>query len=271
MYAVANNFTPDKQNSTIKAACFQIQVDGDDFTKNEEKILRLIETSSADLLVFPEACTSGFQYNRLREIAEFNDLFLEKAKSISAKLKKQLYLPLLCRDNESYFNRTFFISDGMVRCNYDKIHLIGALKEDEHLRPGKNPVSFTVREGITAGASTCYDLRFPEIFRYLTLRRGIHIILCSCMWPVERKEHLRILAQARAVENQCPVLLTNAVGPSGKINNCGQSAIYNARGESLALAGINEEETLTGEIHLDEILDWRSRFPVLADASDLIS
>jgi omega-amidase len=54
---------------------------------------------------------------------------------------------------------------------------------------------------ITVALAICYDLRFPELWRYYTLA-GVHLILIPAVWPVRRIAHWQLLLRARAVENQ---------------------------------------------------------------------
>ena len=62
-----------------------------------------------------------------------------------------------------------------------------------------------------AGLSTCYDLRFPELYR-AQLDAGATVFVIPAAWPMARVGHWTLLARARAVENQCVVLACNTAG-----------------------------------------------------------
>ena len=62
------------------------------------------------------------------------------------------------------------------------------------------------------GLTICYDLRFPECYRALAVEQNVNVFVNSSAWPFPRVEHLRILALARAIENQSYVIVANRVG-----------------------------------------------------------
>ena len=66
---------------------------------------------------------------------------------------------------------------------------------------------------VRAGLSTCYDLRFPELYR-AQLDAGATVFVVPAAWPTARVAHWTLLAHARAVENQCVVIACNAAGPN---------------------------------------------------------
>lgn len=258
----------EKKITHIRA--YQIQVNPYRFSENTGRIRQLFIDSPANLSVFPEASTSGFPYRRLEEISSANQVFLTEIQEIAANYRKGTLLPLLIKDNEHFFNRQYLITpDGGIAATYDKIHLIGALHEDRFLRAGSKPVCarFPGNNGeIKIGLATCYDLRFPELFRDLVLNRGADVIIIPSMWPREREAHFRILAPARAVENQTPVLTCNGVNECGRINLCGLSGAYNEKGETLHLASNDREEEVDLLLNPDHTRKWRESFPALRDA-----
>jgi predicted amidohydrolase len=60
----------------------------------------------------------------------------------------------------------------------------------------------TVSVGVCrAGLATCYDLRFPELFRRL-VDAGSELVLLVSGWPFPRRQAWKTLGRARAIENQ---------------------------------------------------------------------
>ena len=60
--------------------------------------------------------------------------------------------------------------------------------------------------------SVCYDLRFPELYRALTVA-GARILLVPAAFTVATtRDHWEILLRARAIENQCFVIAANQIG-----------------------------------------------------------
>ncbi len=166
--------------------------------------------------------------------------------------------------------------DGTVLARYRKIHTFGFGDGEAALvAAGREPVTVTVplpreEDGtgpdgrtVCLGLATCYDLRFPELFRALVDRGAVAFVIPAA-WPAERVGHWTLLGQARAVENQCLVIQCNTAGVHAGRRMGGRSQVVLADGEVVARAG-DGEEILTVTVSLDRILRWRRRFPVLAD------
>jgi predicted amidohydrolase len=75
-------------------------------------------------------------------------------------------------------------------------------------------------------------------------------------------EHLRILALARAIENQSYLILANRVGTDDGVTFCGTSAIIDPYGVIVAGASADREELIQGEISIEVIDSVRSRMKV---------
>ena len=113
------------------------------------------------------------------------------------------------------------------------------------------------------GLATCYDLRFPELFRALT-EGGATLVILTSGWPTPRIEHWDVLTRARAIENQMWVIACNEVGSQPGIELGGRSVVVDPKGVVVAQAG-TAEEVLYVEIDPTEAGRWRSDFPVLKD------
>ena len=114
-----------------------------------------------------------------------------------------------------------------------------------------------------AGLSTCYDLRFPELYRR-QLDAGASAFIVPAAWPAARVRHWTLLAHARAIENQCVVIACNTAGTHAGTAMGGHSQVISATGEALAMAG-TAEEVLSVEVDMDAVTTWREQFPVLRD------
>jgi predicted amidohydrolase len=77
------------------------------------------------------------------------------------------------------------------------------------------------------------------------------------------------LLKARAIENQCFVAGSNRTGTDGEgIVYSGESMIINSRGGLIASAETEKEGSISAEISITELSDFRKRFPVMNDADD---
>ncbi len=243
-----------------------------DYSANFRRITDLLIQSEADISIFPEAAVSGFPYDDLPLISGINHELLTETSQICRNHQRAAVLPALIQEDQFFFNRTFFINrNGDITAFYNKIHLIGVLNEDRYLTPGNRTVTvdFTHPEhphiSKKIGLATCYDLRFPELFRELTLNQKADLILLPAFWPKARKEHFRPLLQARAIENQIPLVACNACGKWGKMELCGDSAAFNAKGT--LISSLEDQEGVV-DFYWDfsETEDWRIKFPALKDA-----
>ena len=156
---------------------------------------------------------------------------------------------------------------GRPCATYRKIHRFGFGDGEPRLMEAGSDVVVTdlpaPADGLTVGLSTCYDLRFPELYR-AQLDRGARLLLVPAAWPAPRVEAWRLLLRARAVEDQCFVVGCNTAGTHAGIEMGGRSAVIDPRGEVLAEAGTGEE-VLSVEIDPGEVERARRDFPVLAD------
>jgi predicted amidohydrolase len=156
-----------------------------------------------------------------------------------------------------------YAPDGSLVAAYRKIHRFGfGSGEPKLLDPGEDIV-VVEGEGFSAGLSTCYDLRFPELYR-LQLDAGATVFIVPAAWPAARVRHWTLLAHARAIENQCVVIACNTAGTHAGTEMGGHSQVISATGEALAMAGA-AEEVLSVEVDLTAITTWREQFPVLQD------
>jgi predicted amidohydrolase len=133
-------------------------------------------------------------------------------------------------------------AEGAIRAVYRKIHLFDAdvpgsmMRESDTVMPGDEIVSAEV-DGVRVGFSICYDLRFPELFRLLTLDGCRVIIVVSAFTERTGRDHWEVLVRARAIENQVFVVAANQVGQtSPRLRWYGRSMIVDPWGIVMAQA-----------------------------------
>jgi len=247
-----------KKKKAIRVAAVQYRIGSSDPAAHRSFLGESIGTADADLIVFPEACSSGFDFVNLSRIADENRRLLPDLATICRTSQKACLLPLLWQEADTYWNRSFFIADsGEVLAWYDKIHLIAALNEDRHLTAGQKIVTIEWANW-QIGLATCFDLRFPPMFRR---QPRADLFLLPALWPAVRQEHMLVLSQGRSIENQTPFILANATGQSGSIVAAGHSRIFDARGQTLA--GLSDEEAMIlATIDPEDTERWRESFLV---------
>ncbi len=258
----------------MKIAIAQIDVIQGDFNANLEKvenIAKRAKNENADIVVFPEMFLCGFNYKKNLEYLKENGLRAEERLREIAKENAICLcgtLPHLEDDDKSPSNRFLFVdSNGEILSKYDKIHLFSVFGEDKYVKRGDEIVVAQTQFG-KIGFAICYDIRFPDIFVRMA-KRGAKVIIISAAFPHPRSEHWKILARARAIENQCFVVAVNRGGVEkfgqNEIKYFGMSAVIDPWG-SIVLECPQDEESLNfATINLDEVDNIRSQIPAFAD------
>jgi len=184
------------------------------------------------------------------------------------KIAKELSLAIVAgvsdRDGSHIYNaQTFIDASGKVVAKYRKTHLVTAAPLDErpYFTAGDAFASYKI-DKFNLGLTICYDLRFPEVCRTLAIQHGANVFINSSAWPLPRLEHLRILALARAIENQSYVIVANRVGTDDGVTFCGSSVIVDPYGVIVAAASADREELLQADVSEEIINTVRSRMQV---------
>ena len=117
-------------------------------------------------------------------------------------------------------------------------------------------------KGIKFLLLTCYDLRFPVWSRY---RGDYDAIILVANWPESRQDVWNTLLKARAIENQCYVIGANRTGQDPLCSYGGGSVIIDAKGRVVKQADGKAEQTITADLDINALYEFRSKFPVLDD------
>ncbi len=260
----------------------QLTVDGAQKRQNVEQARAAIERAAAegaDLVVLPELFTVGYfafdSYARSAEPLDGETLttIAETAAAENVGVLAGSFVEDLARSAAAGFetpaddglaNTAVFFDRTGDRCAvYRKHHLFGyGSAEQELLTPGDS-IETVEFEGFTIGTTTCYDLRFPELYRQL-VDAGVTLTLVPSAWPYPRVEHWKLFPRARAVENLMYVAAANGVGEFDDETLLGRSTIYDPWGTTLASAG-DEATLVSAQLDPARVADRREEFPALND------
>jgi predicted amidohydrolase len=156
-----------------------------------------------------------------------------------------------------------FDRDGERLAVYRKHHLFGYESAEARLLvPGEN-LGVAEFDGATVGMTTCYDLRFPELYRDIA-EAGAGLVLVPSAWPYPRVEHWKLLPRARAVENQFFVATVNGSGNFDDASLLGRSTAYDPWGTTLASTGDDPDLVVT-DVDVDRVEAVREEFPAWRD------
>ncbi len=255
--------------------------DGEPVADRVARVADLVRAQrGADVVVLPELwAQGGFAYRGWADHAETVDgptvsAVAAAAKEIGAVVHAGSVVETVPDDapvdargetGRGLWNTSVVVGpDGAVLATYRKIHRFGFGEgEPKLLEAGEDVVTFRLPDGTVAGLATCYDLRFPELFRRL-LDAGAEVVLVPAAWPLPRVEAWTLLGRARAMENQLVVVQCNTAGTHAGYPMGGQSQVVAATGDVVARAG-DGEEVLVVDLDLADVAAWRRAFPVLAD------
>ncbi|MDX2912782.1 MULTISPECIES: carbon-nitrogen family hydrolase [Streptomyces] len=254
----------------MRASLIQIGVDEDESVDSRRRrVASLVrEQSGADLVVLPELWTTGaFAFESFAAAAEPLQgptyEAMAKAASDTGVWLHAGSIPERGPDGSLYNTSLVFSPSGDLAASYRKIHRFGFDKGEAVLMGAGAELVTLQLPGTTAGIATCYDLRFPELFRGLVDAGAETFVLCAG-WPERRRAHWTLLARARAVENQAYVLACGTAGTHAGVPQAGHSIVVDPWGEVLAEAGPGEE-VLTVEFDPARVAATREQFPALKD------
>jgi predicted amidohydrolase len=249
-----------------------IQIDSSSPESPQDRLERVIslvgQQQGADLVVLPELwIQGGFAYGTFEATAEPVDgPTAARLGAAARRLGAWLHGGSVVErsaDGRLYNTSLLFGPDGSLAASYRKIHLFGFSGGETKVLASGTDVVTTDLGGTVAALATCYDLRFPELFRAF-VDRGAELFLLPAAWPAPRIAHWSLLARARAVEEQAYVLAVNGCGTQSGVTLGGRSVVVDPWGKVLAEAGAGEE-VLCAELDLALTAKTRADFPVLAD------
>ncbi|MEW2571297.1 carbon-nitrogen family hydrolase [Streptomyces sp. NPDC047070] len=261
----------------MRASLLQIAVDEtESVDARRQRVASLVRQQTAsDLVILPELWTTGaFAYESFDTEAEPLEgptyEVMAKAASDAGVWLHAGSIPERVTGGAAadgagglYNTSLVFSPSGDLVATYRKIHRFG-FDKGEAVLMGAGSELVTVRlPDTTVGLATCYDLRFPELFRGL-VDAGAETLVVSAGWPERRRSHWTLLAQARAVEDQAYVLACGTAGVHAGVPQAGYSIVVDPWGEVLAEAGAGEE-VLVVDFDPARVGVTREQFPALKD------
>lgn len=253
----------------MKVTCIQMDMQ---FAKPDENFAHakaLIEKAvedKPDVVVLPETWNTGFFPKE--DLMSLCDQDGKRVKEEIGALAGKYGINIVAgsvanvRGGKVYNTAMVFDREGNCVASYDKTHLFTPMGEDDYFTPGDHLCRFTL-DGVSCGLIICYDIRFPELTRSLTVQ-GLDMLFMVSQWPNVRTFHLRSLTTARAIENQMFLCCCNSCGTAGQTVYGGNSAVIDPWGETIALAG-ESEQMLSANCDFSILQNIRSSINVFAD------
>ncbi|MBN2062503.1 MAG: carbon-nitrogen hydrolase [Deltaproteobacteria bacterium] len=227
-----------------------------DLSKTIETLDRLLDRAvSADLIVLPELCNSGYNFDSFstafktsEEIT--NSRFIDFLISRASPNNQFIVSGFNERDGDLLYNSAVLIGPWGYLGKYRKLHLF--MNEKDYFQPGNSglPV-FDVGE-CKIGMLVCFDWIFPETWRVLAIK-GADIICHPSNLVLPGLAQRAIPVQS--LMNRVYIITANRTGREGDLEFTGLSTIANPKGEVLLQASGTDEEVGIVEINIDTARD----------------
>ncbi|RWZ59575.1 carbon-nitrogen hydrolase family protein [Labedella populi] len=226
----------------------------------------------ADLVVFPEATMRAFGHP-LREIAEpIDGPWARSVHELAERLGVTIVVGMFTPGDGGRVRNTLLAAGPGGRVGYDKIHLFDAFgfRESRGVQAGDDPVTIAVA-GETVGLTTCYDIRFPDLYTALA-HAGARVQVVSASWGAGpgKLAQWELLARARALDTTSAVIAVGQADPGtvgvdvdpSAPTGVGGSVVVSPFGEVLHRLGA-EPELLVVDVDVAAVADARMTLPVL--------
>ena len=249
----------------------------EDMLQQVEFFVDTVASYNADFVMFPEFFNAPLMAlvdnadaaDAVRSLAEYTDQVLDKMRELAIAYNINIVagsMPVY--DHHKLYNVSYLLHrDGNIDSQY-KLHITPDEQSYWGLQGGDKIQVFDTDAG-RIGILVCYDVEFPELSRILADQKMD--ILFVPYWTDTKNAYLRVrrCAQARAIENECYVVISGSVGNLPRVENMdiqySQSAVFSPSDFSfphdavVAEATPNTETTLISDLDLDLLKKLRTQ------------
>ena len=169
----------------------------------------LMGQRDTDKLLIQEPFGAGPIQDRMAQAAQSLGLWIV-AGSLPLSLTLEGHSP------QVYNSSLAFNPQGQCVARYDKMHLFQFKTDTEHyderrsLQEGPEPTLFEMQDASgecwRIGMSICYDLRFPELYRFYAQAGADLLLVPRAFTRTTGQAHWETLLKARAIENMAYVV-----------------------------------------------------------------
>ncbi|MCB9286108.1 MAG: GNAT family N-acetyltransferase [Lewinellaceae bacterium] len=233
----------------------------DALVEQVEYFIDAVSDYQSDFILFPEFFEAPLMadYNHLgearaiRELAGYTDVLREKFIQFAVSYNVNIItgsMPKVEEDGHLYNVSYLCRRDGTWE-KFQKIHITPS-ERDAWGMVGGNKVKVFDTDCGKVGILICYDVEFPELAR-IYADQGMQILFVPFLTDTQNGyNRVRLCAQARAIENECYVVIAGAVGNLPRVNNMdinyAQSAIFTPSDFAFPTNAVRAEATPNTEM-----------------------
>ncbi|MBI1398519.1 carbon-nitrogen hydrolase family protein [Hyphomonas sp.] len=201
----------------------------DDFEQQVEYFVDIASDYRADFVTFPELFTLQLlslenkplgPVESIQKISEYTPRFIAFMEKLAVAYNINIIggsHPSEMADGDIHNVAYIFLRDGSVHTQ-EKLHPTPSEQSWWNIKGGEGNHVIQTDCG-PIGVMICYDSEFPEVARHLVDQGALMLFVPFC--TDERRGYLRVryCCQARAIENQCYVVMSGVVGNLPNVEN----------------------------------------------------
>ncbi len=202
--------------------------DVDELFEQVEFFVDAVSGYKSDFILFPEyfnaPLMAGFndkdESEAIRELSKYTlgirDRFINLAISYNINIITGS-MPYIKKDGLLYNVGFLCRRDGSYE-TYEKIHVTPDEIKSWGLSPGRTIRTFDT-DCAKIGVQICYDVEFPELSRIMA-EQGMQSLFVPFLTDTQNAySRVRVCAHARAIENECFVVIAGSVGNLPRVHN----------------------------------------------------
>ncbi|MCX8563281.1 carbon-nitrogen hydrolase family protein [Mycolicibacterium mucogenicum] len=236
--------------------------------------------AGADLVLFPEATMCRFGVPLAPVAQPLEGPWADAVRDIAARAGVTVVAGMFCpADTDGRVTNTLLATGPGLDTHYHKIHLYDAFgfAESRTVARGYEPVVIdvpTADGAVPVGLTTCYDVRFPELYLELA-ERGAKVLTVHASWGSGpgKLDQWTLLARARALDTSCVVAAVDQPYPGDELarkgpTGNGGSLVASPTGDIVVQAGLDAELLVT-DIDLAAVERARETIAVLRNRTTI--
>ncbi|NLC27482.1 MAG: GNAT family N-acetyltransferase [Campylobacteraceae bacterium] len=273
--------SPISTRSIIRIGAIQWQMRSvkslEDFLDQVEFFVDAMAGYQSDFVLFPEFFNAPLMAlhpdespeSAIRTVASYTEKLVDEIAQMAVRYNINIIAGSMPEYHDhALYNTSYLCRRDGTRAFQKKIHITPDEEAYWGMQGGEKLSVFETDTG-RIGILVCFDVEFPELPRLLA-EHGIDILFVP-YWTDTKNAYLRVrrCAQARAIENECYVVISGSVGNLPKVENMdiqySQSAVFSpsdyafAHDATVAEATPNTEMTLVADLDVRLLRELRER------------